>query len=423
MNAVIQLKVINRLHSHHLISRRFISVLVLNCGSSSLKFQILHTTHGQVKLRGQADNLNTSQGKLKWSLASNETPGSNKNEMVKQEKLLDSPQFDSVLDQVFDIVETVPFTHIGHRVVHGGEEYTKPTKLTKEVVDDLAGVSRLAPLHNPVQLRAIKRALARFSWAGQAAVFDTAYYANMPQHAYLYPVPYKWYTEHGVRKYGFHGTSHYYLSEQAAKYLGRPVESVNIVSCHLGAGCSVTASKGGVGVDTSMGFSPLSGVMMGTRSGDIDPTVLSHIVEESGRSWAEVLSDLNRESGLKGITGTPDSLCVEQLYEQNDEKGMLGVEMFCYAIAKYIAAYIVPLGRIDALVFSGGIGEKSSIKREKIIAYLSGLGFSCNPSHNDSHGVGSGGLVSVEGRGAPVLVLPTNEELVIAKLTQTLYAK
>jgi len=371
---------------------------------------VVHTD-GRVQLKGQADNINTHESKLKWQT-----------DKLVEKKVIRNPDFLKVLDIVFTISRHAQFNLIGHRVVHGGEMYTEPTKIDMEVLNDLEKICSLAPKHNPIQVFAMKQSLKMFSGIPQAAIFDTAYYGQMPRHAFLYAVPYKWYTDHQVRKYGFHGTSHLYISREAARRLGKDISELCIVSCHLGAGCSVTATKGGVGVDTSMGFTPLTGVMMGSRSGDIDPSVIPHLEAKTGLSSSDIMAELNNNSGLMGITGTPDSLAVENLALQNDPRGVLAVEMYCYSIAKYVASFIVPLGKIDALVFSGGVGEKSSIKREKIINYLSGLGFTIDEERNNSHGSSSSGLISRSDGSPPVLVVNTNEELVIAQLTSQLYA-
>ncbi|XP_023347474.1 uncharacterized protein LOC111716268 isoform X2 [Eurytemora carolleeae] len=353
---------------------RNLSVLVLNAGSSSIKFQVLDTSTGEHRVKGLAQNLNKSKGELVWSRQGKQ----------KTKSTLENTDLETVLEQVLKIVSTESIDLIGHRVVHGGEKYTLPTKLNKDVVKNLKYLSKLAPLHNPAQLAVIEHMLDIFGLVPQAAIFDTAFYSRVPPHAFMYPVPYSWYSQYGVRKYGFHGISHQYITEEAAVLLSRPLASLNIVSCHLGAGCSVTASKGGVGVDTSMGFSPLSGIMMGSRSGDVDPTVLLHIAGETGRTMSSILEELNSNSGFKGITGTPDSIEVEHMFHQNEEKGILAVDMFGYNIAKYIASFLVPLGRIDALVFSGGIGENSSLKRAVIIQHLSCLGFKCETEANNS---------------------------------------
>ncbi|XP_023347475.1 uncharacterized protein LOC111716268 isoform X3 [Eurytemora carolleeae] len=312
---------------------RNLSVLVLNAGSSSIKFQVLDTSTGEHRVKGLAQNLNKSKGELVWSRQGKQ----------KTKSTLENTDLETVLEQVLKIVSTESIDLIGHRVVHGGEKYTLPTKLNKDVVKNLKYLSKLAPLHNPAQLAVIEHMLDIFGLVPQAAIFDTAFYSRVPPHAFMYPVPYSWYSQYGVRKYGFHGISHQYITEEAAVLLSRPLASLNIVSCHLGAGCSVTASKGGVGVDTSMGFSPLSGIMMGSRSGDVDPTVLLHIAGETGRTMSSILEELNSNSGFKGITGTPDSIEVEHMFHQNEEKGILAVDMFGYNIAKYIASFLVPL--------------------------------------------------------------------------------
>jgi len=329
--------------------------------------------------------------------------------------------FLQVLDNILEIAKLGDFSLIGHRVVHGGELYKSATKIKKDTLINLESLNNLAPLHNPIQLSAIQRCLKVFPSIPQGASFDTAFYATMPDYSYLYPVPYEWYSQHKVRRYGFHGLSHDYVVSKACELIGRSAEDTNVISCHLGAGCSVTATKGGVAMDTSMGFTPLSGVMMGSRSGDVDPTILTFIAAGLNVTVEEVLRQLNNESGLKGITGSPDSLNAENLYLKKDKMGTLAVEMFCYSIAKYIASYLATLGRIDCLVFTGGIGEKSSVKRGLILQYLSGLEIVCDNELNISHGSSMNGCISSENSKIPVYVISTNEELVIAQQTEQLY--
>jgi len=386
------------------------SVLVLNCGSSSIKFQVVSPDSGEVTLKGQADNLNTDKGKLKW-----EKDG------TKHKENIDQPNFLQTLESVFDIVKSHQFDFVGHRIVHGGELYKKATKISKKMLENLSEINKLAPLHNPIQLSAIQTSLHTFSDKLQAASFDTAYYADMKEHAYLYPVPYNWYTQHKIRRYGFHGLSHDFVYHEVCQKLDLSPKETNVISCHLGAGCSVTASKGGMGVDTSMGFTPLSGVMMGSRSGDVDPTILSYLAKQTNTTSDDVLEDLNKKSGLKGITGSPDSLLSENLYLQGETMGSLAVEMFCYSIAKYIAAFFVPLGRVDCIVFTGGIGEKSAVKRKIILDHLRGLNVHVDNTCNESHGKSNKGRISSEESLIPVYVINTNEELVIARQTQQLF--
>jgi len=385
---------------------RHLSVLVMNCGSSSVKFKIIDTTLGQTKFKGQAENITGNKGKLTWEHG-------NKKKKIS----LVGHQYGDVIETILDLVKKEQFDFIGHRIVHGGELYTKPTILNKEMLSDLSTLSRLAPLHNPVQVASIARCLQIFDQIPQAGVFDTAYYTTMPQHAVLYPVPIEWYTKYGVRKYGFHGTSHYCVSRKGARYLKKPVENLNIVSCHLGSGCSVTATKGGLAIDTSMGFSPLSGIMMGTRSGDVDPSIIAYLEKQDLGTSDSIMDSLNKKSGLKGICGTQDSIEVENLVHQNDPRGLLGLEMFCYSAAKYVASFIVPLGSIDCLIFSGGIGENSPMKRERILQHLSGLGFTCDDEKNQR----KGDIFSIENSGPRVLVVKTNEEELIADLTEQLF--
>jgi len=391
------------------------SVLVLNCGSSSIKFQVLNPTTEACVIQGQADKLNSKDGSAKLKYDWNNS---------KHTESLGNISYENVAAKVLDLVSERKFDYVGHRVVHGGETFKDVAEINQDSMHKLSQLKNLAPLHNPIQTKVIEQCMTRFPEKPQAAVFDTAYHSRIPEHVFTYPVPSEWYQQHGVRRYGFHGTSHDYVVRKTGELLDdNDRDGARIVSCHLGAGCSVAASVLGEGSsrDTSMGFSPLSGVMMGTRCGDIDPSIVTYMAHRLQISSDKIMESLNSNSGFLGISGTPDSRELEERYEVNDKDATLAIEMFCYSVAKTIASYVVPLGGIDAIVFTGGIGEKSFIKREKILDYLEPLGVNCDKKSNDLNGKNSGGKISNIDSRIQVFVIRTNEELMIAKQVNNLF--
>ena len=316
---------------------------------------------------------------------------------------------------------------IGHRVVHGGEQYSQPILITDSIKQTITELSKLAPLHNPANLIGIEAAQLTFKQLPQVAIFDTAFHQTMPEKAYMYALPYELYQQHSVRKYGFHGTSHYFVSKQAAKQLNKPIEQCSFISAHLGNGCSVTAIKNGQSVDSSMGFTPLEGVMMGTRSGSIDPGIIFYLVDQLDYSLNEVNQLLNKKSGLLGLsTLSNDCRTLEQAATSaNDKKSRLAtlaLTVFCYQIAKSIASFSASLTNLDGLIFTGGIGENSTFVREQVLTHLSLLNFHIDNSKNKIIRLGgSGNICQTNSR--PCLVIPTNEEWVIAEQTYALLQK
>ena len=302
---------------------------------------------------------------------------------------------------------------VGHRVVHGGEQFTAPTIVDDDVLDALRSLVPLAPLHNPANIIGIE--VARQVWPGvpQVAVFDTAFHRTLPPHAYRYAVPGEWYERHGVRRYGFHGTSHEYVAGRAAVALGRPLSDLDLIVAHLGNGASMAAIARGRSIDTSMGLSPLEGLVMGSRSGDVDPTVITHVATATGRAFADVATDLNRASGLLGLCGVSDMREVIARADSGDHDAQLAIDVFAYRIKKYVGAYLAVLGRCDALVFTGGIGEHSAIVRAAACAGLDGMGILLDHPRNERNEQ----LVSAEGSPVSVLVIATDEERAIAEQT------
>ena len=316
---------------------------------------------------------------------------------------------------------------VGHRVVHGGEEYSQPTLINDYVKQTIIQLSKLAPLHNPANLIGIEAAQQAFTQLPQVAIFDTAFHQTMPEKAFMYALPYELYQQDSIRKYGFHGTSHYFVSQQAANLLNKPINQCNFISAHLGNGCSITAIKNGVSVDSSMGFTPLEGIMMGTRSGSIDPGIIFYLVEQLNYSLSDVNQLLNKKSGLLGLSQlSNDCRTLEQTALANNEPksrlAKLALNVFCYQIAKSIASFAASLTALDCLIFTGGIGENSSYVREQVLAQLSLLNFAIDVDQNNAIRLGAKGNICTESS-RPCLVVPTNEEWVIAEQTASLLQK
>ena len=355
-------------------------VLVLNCGSSSIKYVLVDVATGEKAARGVLEEVADHRASL--------------HDLV-----------DDLADERVDAV--------GHRVVHGGEEFTEPTLVDDHVVDVLEDLVPLAPLHNPANISGIRAARAAWPHIPQVAVFDTAFHRTLPAAAFRYAVPTAWYTDHGVRRYGFHGTSHAYVARAAAAVLGRPIDELNLITAHLGNGASVAAIAGGRSVDTSMGLSPLEGLVMGTRSGDIDPAVVTHVARAQGRDPLDVIDDLTRQSGLRGLCGDSDMRTITERSDAGDQDATLAMEVFAHRVKKYLGAYLAVLGGCDALVFTGGIGEHNSRVRAATCSGLERLGIVLDPVRNDA----TESVVSTDESSTAILVIPTDEEHEIAEQT------
>lgn len=382
--------------------------LVLNCGSSSLKFAIINGQSGESIFSGLAECLGERDARLKW-LFNNEKTKQDLPEGASHQQAIDSLV---ALIHQFELTELI--TAVGHRVVHGGETFTQSSLIDNDVKAAISKVAKLAPLHNPANLVGIEAAQKSFAELPQVAVFDTAFHQSMPEHAYLYALPKSLYRDHGVRRYGFHGTSHSYVSGEAAKMLQKPLEQTNVITAHLGNGCSVAAIKAGKSVDTSMGLTPLAGVVMGTRSGDIDPGIMYYLTETLNYSTQQLDNLLNKESGLKGLSEiSNDCRTLEEAMFDGNQAAKLALDIFCYKLAKQIAAYMVAVGRLDALVFTGGIGENSDYIREQVINQLGFLGLELDDAANVAARFGAAGSIC-RNDGIQALVIPTNEEYVIA---------
>ena len=314
---------------------------------------------------------------------------------------------------------------IGHRVVHGGEYFTGPVIINDEVIKKIESLIPLAPLHNKASISGIKSCTKMFGdKIPQVAVFDTSYYSNIPDYAFVYPIPYEYYEKCGIRKYGFHGTSHEFVSNAAAKILNKDIKDLKIISCHLGNGSSITAIKNGKAIDTSMGLTPLGGIMMGTRSGSMDPSVIIKMAEEKSLSLEEIGNILNKESGLKGISGVgSDDRDILRAENNGNKRAKLAHEMMIYKITKYIGGYIAILGGCDAIIFTGGIGEHQWMHREKICKHFKFMGLELDDEKNKNAKLGKEEIISKDDSKIKVFVIPTNEELAIARLTLELINK
>ncbi|EPP5759799.1 acetate kinase [Vibrio cholerae] len=391
-------------------------VLVLNCGSSSLKFAVVDAQSGEQHLSGLAECLHLPEARIKWKL-----------DGKHEAQLGEGAAHDEALSFIVEtILASKPelaaqLKAIGHRVVHGGEQFTQSALIDDAVLKGIEDCAALAPLHNPAHIIGIKAAQKAFPELKNVAVFDTAFHQTMPEEAYLYALPYNLYKEHGIRRYGMHGTSHLFIAREAAERLGKPANELNIINCHLGNGASVCAIQNGQSVDTSMGLTPLEGLVMGTRCGDIDPAIIFHLHDTLGYSVEKINTMLTKESGLLGLTEvTSDCRFVEDNYGQKEE-ATRAMDVFCHRLAKYVAGYTASLdGRLDAITFTGGIGENSAPIREMVLNRLAIFGITVDSAANLKARFGGEGVITTADSRIPAMVIATNEELVIAEDTARL---
>jgi len=392
-------------------------VLVINSGSSSLKFQLFAMANMAVLASGVMESIGDSQGHVivhyfdeNGKELSIEFKKEITDHRVAIEIMVTLFQEQEILNDVTQLAG------VGHRVVHGGEDFHEPTLVTSEVLDAIRILNPLAPLHNPANITGIEVVMETLPNVPQVAVFDTAFHQSIPEHAYLYALPYTLYKEQKVRRYGFHGTSHAYVSKAAAGYLDRPYKSLKIITLHLGNGASAAAIDHGKCVDTSMGLTPLEGLVMGTRSGDLDPAILFYLARETGMDMDELDTLLNKKSGLKGLCGNNDMRSIDKRARAGDKQALLAFHIFCYRIKKYIGSYLAVLGGADCLIFTGGIGENAISVRACCLAGLENLGFALDPFKNNNR---SEAIMEIQSDTSPgkILVVPTNEELEIAHQT------
>lgn len=393
-------------------------ILVVNCGSSSLKYQLLNMSDKSVMAKGLAERIGIKGSRLKHAV-----PG--KDEAIIERELPDHKAalkliMDILVDGEYGVISDMnEISAVGHRVVHGGEKFTGSVKITDEVIETLRECADLAPLHNPPNIMGIEACKQLMPGVPMVGVFDTAFHQTIPDYAYIYPLPYEYYEKYGVRKYGFHGTSHKYVAQRAACILGRPLEELKIITCHLGNGASITAVDKGKSVETSMGFTPLEGLAMGTRCGSIDPAIVTFIMDKEKLNTEQVNQILNKKSGVLGISGiSSDFRDLEEAAEKGEKRAQLAINVFAYKVKKLIGAYSAVMNGVDAIVFTAGLGENSPPIREKICGGLSYLGVEIDREANSIRGKEM--IVSSPGSKVKVLVVPTNEELMIAMETMNI---
>jgi acetate kinase len=387
------------------------TVLVLNAGSSSLKYSLVDGESGESLAKGVVERIGEATGLLTHHGPEGES---------HREQVVDSHE--KALAAVLEAFGThgpdldeAGLVAVGHRVVHGGDRFSAPALVDDQLVETVRELVPLAPLHNPGNLEGIEVARKLFPQVPQVAVFDTAFHQTLPEHAYTYAVPLSWRDDHRVRRYGFHGTSHAYVTHEAARLLGREPAQVNLIVLHLGNGCSATAVEAGRSVDTSMGLTPLEGLVMGTRSGDVDPALHAHLHRQEGWSLDEIDRVLNRESGLKGMAGENDFRELQRMVDAGDASARLAFDVYCYRIRKYVGAYTAVLGRVDAIVFTAGVGQHAPRVRAASLAGLETMGVEVDGPLNDAATGREPAVVSTPDSRVAVMVVPTNEEWEIAR--------
>ena len=393
------------------------NVLVINCGSSSLKYQLINSDTEDVLAKGLCERIGID-GRLVYQKA-----GCDK-EITEAAMPTHKEAIQMVLDALVNdktgaIKSLSEVNAVGHRIVHGGEKFASSVVITDEVLEAVAQCNDLAPLHNPANLIGINACKELMPGVPMVAVFDTAFHQTMPEKAYLYGLPYEYYENYKVRRYGFHGTSHSFVSKETARFLGMDLENSKIIVCHLGNGASISAVKDGKCVDTSMGLTPLEGLVMGTRSGDIDPAIMEYIAKKEDLDIAGVMNVLNKKSGLEGISGlSSDFRDLTAGAKEGNKRAIAAIEVFCYRVAKYVGSYVAAMNGVDAIAFTAGIGENVGLVREKICSYLGYLGITLDAEANAKSG--DNFVISAADSKVKVAVIPTNEELAICRETVAL---
>jgi len=393
-------------------------ILVINCGSSSLKYQLINMENEECLALGLVERIGMEGSKL--------TQKAKDDKYIIEEAMRDhTDAIKLVLEALIDcdhgvIKDLTEIGAVGHRIVHGGEKYAGSVIVNDEVMKNLKECSKLAPLHNPANIIGINACKALMPSTPMVAVFDTAFHQTMPEVAYIYPLPYELYTKNGVRKYGFHGTSHKYVSDKAAEMMGKDIKDLKLITCHLGNGSSITAIKNGESIETSMGFTPLEGIAMGTRCGSIDPAIIIYIMQELNLTVYEVNDLMNKKSGVLGISGvSSDFRDIEKAaWEDGNHRAQLALDIFTYKVKKFIGSYAAVMGGVDAIIFTAGLGENSPETREDICSGLEFLGAVLDKSKNKVRGKAV--EINTEDSKTKIFVIPTNEELVIARDTQAL---
>ena len=395
------------------------NILVINCGSSSLKFQLIDSKSEQVIAKGLCERIGIEGSRIVY-----QKPGMDKKitqAPMEDHKVAIRMVIDALTDAETGVVSSLSeIGAVGHRIVHGGEKFAASTLIDDEVIAAIEACSELAPLHNPANLIGIRACAELMPGTPMAAVFDTAFHQTMPEEAYLYGIPYSYYEKDKIRRYGFHGTSHSYVSKRAAQVLGEDITKLKLIVCHLGNGASVSAVKYGKSVDTSMGLTPLEGLIMGTRSGDIDPAIIEFIAHKEGKTLEEIMKILNKESGVLGVSGglSSDFRDLEDSYLAGKPEGARAMKTFAYRVAKYIGAYTAAMNGVDGICFTAGLGENSALVRSMICEYLGYLGVKLDQEQNKKRGEDL--VISTADSNTKILVIPTNEELAIARETYAL---
>ena len=393
-------------------------ILVVNSGSSSIKFRLMESETGEVLAKGLIERIGEKTGRMKYRRGGD-------GERVREEHIADhrhglSMVLETITDSEVGALDRLSeIEAIGHRVVHGGEKFSDSVLIDDEVIAGIEECNPMAPLHNPHNLEGIRAAMKNLPAVPNVAVFDTAFHQTMPPVAYVYPLPWEFYEEKRIRRYGFHGPSHQYVAGRAAEMLGKPLEELCVVTCHLGNGCSLTAVKNGRSIDTSLGYGTMCGVMMGTRSGDVDPAIVVELAHRHGMTPEEINRVIYKESGLLGISGVSrDMRDVEDAAEEGNHRAVLALDLFADKVRKYIGGYAVTMGSLDAIVFTAGVGENGPEIREKICNGLAVLGASIDDEKNLVRGHEAD--ISADDSDVSVMVIPTNEELMIARETARL---
>ncbi len=393
------------------------NILVVNCGSSSLKYQLIDSETEQVLAKGLCERIGID-GRLTYQ------PAGGEKEITEAAMPTHNEAIQMVLDALVNdktgVIKSLDeINAVGHRIVHGGEKFTSSVIIDDEVMAAIEECNDLAPLHNPANLIGVRTCQKLMPGVPMVAVFDTAFHQTMPAKAYTYGLPYEYYEKYKVRRYGFHGTSHDFVSHKLAELLGKPYDSLKMIICHLGNGASVSAIKDGKCQDTSMGLTPLEGLVMGTRSGDIDPSIMEFIANKEGLDIAGVMNVLNKKSGVFGVSElSSDFRDLEEGAEAGNEKAQLAMDVFAYRVAKYVGSYVAALNGVDAIAFTAGIGENAPLIRKMVLSYLGYLGIELNEEENNKRGDDM--LISTPDSKVTVMVIPTNEELAIARQTVAL---
>ena len=395
------------------------NILVINCGSSSLKYQLINSDTEAVLAKGLCERIGIEGSQITYQ------PAGGEKEVTVSPMPTHTQAIQMVLDALTNkksgvIASLAEVGAVGHRVVHGGEKFTSSTVITDEAMKAIEECNDLAPLHNPANLIGIRACQELMPNVPMVAVFDTAFHQTMPEEAYLYGLPYEYYEKYKVRRYGFHGTSHSFVSKRAAEVAGKPYEDLKIIVCHLGNGASLSAVKNGKSVDTSMGLTPLEGLIMGTRSGDMDPAIMEYLAKKEDLDIAGVMNVLNKKSGVFGLSKglSSDFRDLTEAMENGNKYATAAVEVFCYRVAKYIGSYVAAMNGVDAIAFTAGIGENAYIVREKVCEYLGYLGLELNAEENKKRGEDL--VISTADSKVKAAVIPTNEELAIARETVAL---